>query len=337
MPCQHDQCKKRANYGFEGDKPKFCAAHRLERMVDFHNKRCQQNECTKQASFAIKGNKAQYCGTHRLDGMIGVTTKLCKHNECNRQACYGFKGNSVELCSSHIVDGMINLKNRCCQYNGCNTQSSFAFHGNKSLYCAAHRLDGMINVNSTRCKTEGCDTTAQKERNKGYCLHCYMNVFPNEKITRNYKVKENEVLNFIIEKFSSCTVVRDRRIQDGCSARRPDVHIDLGYQVIIVEVDENQHETYDCSCENKRIMQLSQDVGHRKIVFIRFNPDAYIENGVKINSCFSRTKQGFLIIPKSKQAEWENRLNVLHDTIKYWMKYKTNKTVEIVHLFYDVL
>ena len=195
----------------------------------------------------------------------------------------------------------------------------------------------MISVVSKRCKTEGCGTITQKERNKGYCLHCYMHVFPNEKITRNYKVKENEVLNFIIEKFSSCTVVRDRRIQDGCSARRPDVHIDLGYQVIIVEVDENQHETFDCSCENKRIMQLSQDVGHRKIVFIRFNPDEYIENGVKVDSCFVRTKLGFLVIPKSKQSEWENRLNVLHDTIKYWMKYKTNKTVEIVHLFYDVM
>ena len=320
-----------------GDKPKFCAAHRLERMVDFYHKCCQQNECTKNASFAIKGNKAQYCGTHRLDGMIVVTTKLCKHNECNRQAYFGFQGKSAEYCSSHLVNGMINVKTRRCQYNGCNTQSSFAFHGNKSVYCAAHRLDGMIVIANKKCKAQHCVTRVDKHRNRGYCVHCFMHLFPNEKIARNYKIKENEVLNFIDEKFTSCTVVRYRKIEDGCSARRPDARIDLGYQVIIVEVDENQHETYDCSCENKRIMQLSQDVGHRKIVFIRFNPDEYIENGVKVDSCFVRTKQGFRVIPKSKQSEWENRLNVLHDTIKYWMKYKTNKTVEIVHLFYDVL
>ena len=40
----------------------------------------------------------------------------------------------------------------------------------------------------------------------------------NEKIVYNYKVNENEVLNFIVENFSSCTVLQDRRIQDGCSA-----------------------------------------------------------------------------------------------------------------------
>ena len=229
------------------------------------------------------------------------------------------------------------IKSHRCQHNGCHKYSTFSLKGNKPIYCGVHRLNGMIDVRNPICKTKGCGTHAQKQRNKGYCLHCFIHVFPNEKIANNYKVKENEILNFIEETFSSCTVVRDKTIEDGCSARRPDAKIDLGYQVIIIEVDENQHKAYDCSCENKRIMQLSQDVGHRKIVFIRFNPDGYIENGVKINSCFSRTKLGFLIIPKSKQAEWENRLNVLHDTIKYWMKYKTNKTVEIVHLFYDVL
>ena len=158
-----------------------------------------------------------------------------------------------------------------------------------------------------------------------------------KKISRNYQVKENEVLSFVAEKFSSCIIVRDSRIQDGCSARRPDLQSDLGFQVIIVEVDENQHQTYDCSCENKHIMQLSQDVGRRKIVFICFNPDAYIENSVKIDSCFARNKLGFLVIPKSKQAEWEHHLNVLHDTIKCWMKYKTSKTVEVVQLFYDTI
>ena len=55
-------------------------------------------------------------------------------------------------------------------------------------------------------------------------------------------------------------------------------------QIIIIEVNENQHIAYDCSCENKRIMKLSQDVGHKPIVFIRFNPDDYEENEIVINS-----------------------------------------------------
>ena len=50
MRCQHDQCKKRPHHAFEGEKPKFCGAHRLQGMVDVHNKHCQYDECNKSAS-----------------------------------------------------------------------------------------------------------------------------------------------------------------------------------------------------------------------------------------------------------------------------------------------
>jgi len=57
------------------------------------------------------------------------------------------------------------------------------------------------------------------------------------------------------------------------------------YYIIIIEVDENKHTNYDCNCENKRLMELSQDLQHRPIVFIRFNPYSYTDkNGVKIAS-----------------------------------------------------
>lgn len=56
---------------------------------------------------------------------------------------------------------------------------------------------------------------------------------------------------------------------------------------MIVEVDENQHETYDCTCENKRVMALFQDLGSRPLVMIRFNPDEYTTmNGRDVKSCF---------------------------------------------------
>lgn len=334
--CLYDGCTKRPSYGFDGNKPVYCVSHYVEGMVNVHCKHCLYDACKKQPSYGFDGNKPVYCALHYVEGMVNVKSKRCEHDNCKKRASFSFKGNKPQYCGLHRLKGMLNTKNKCCQYEECNKQASFALKGNTPVYCGAHRSDEMINVLSKKCKTEGCDTAIKSQlKYRGYCIHCFMHVFPNEKITRNYKNKENEVLNFIIEKFSSCTIVRDRRIQDGCSARRPDVLIDLGDQLIIVEVDENQHKAYDCSCENKRIMQLSQDVGHRNIVFIRFNPDAYIENGVQINSCFSRTKQGFLVIPKSKQAEWNNRLTVLHDTVEYWMKNTTNKTIEVVHLFYD--
>jgi len=43
---------------------------------------------------------------------------------------------------------------------------------------------------------------------------------------------------------------------------------DMGSHIII-EVDENKHTDYDCSCEHKRLMELSQDLQHRPIVLSR--------------------------------------------------------------------
>jgi len=105
--------------------------------------------------------------------------------------------------------------------------------------------------------------------------------------------------------------------------------LDLGYQVLIIEIDENQHIDYDCSCENKRIMELSQDVGHRPIVFIRFNPDDYQKDGKNITSCWGINKNGICIVKPSKKNEWTQRLNTLGEHITYWINPEnvTNKTI----------
>ena len=134
------------------------------------------------------------------------------------------------------------------------------------------------------------------------------------------------------------TVVADKIIAHGCSKRRPDLLLDLGYQLIIVEIDENQHIDYDCSCENKRTMELSQDVGHRPIVFIRFNPDEYTNQDKPITSCWGIDKRGICSVQKSNQKEWKVRLQTLANQITYWINpdNKTNKTIEIIQLFYDI-
>jgi hypothetical protein len=61
---------------------------------------------------------------------------------------------------------------------------------------------------------------------------------------------------------------------------------DFGSHVVVVEIDEHKHEQYECSCENKRMMAISRDFDHRPLVFLRFNPDAYLFRGIKHTSCF---------------------------------------------------
>jgi hypothetical protein len=150
--------------------------------------------------------------------------------------------------------------------------------------------------------------------------------------SRNYKTKESATVDFIKQTYTDFEWISDKRVADGCSSRRPDLLLDLGWHIVIVEIDENKHSNYDCSCENKRLMQLSQDLQHRPIVFIRFNPDAYKdEDGKYISSCWKLTRG---VMTVSKKEEWLMRLETLKSQITYWIENSSDKTVEIVELFY---
>ena len=82
-------------------------------------------------------------------------------------------------------------------------------------------------------------------------------------------------------------------------------------------------------------MELSQDVGHRPIVFIRFNPDCYIDvNGKKITSCWGVNGKGIMVVKPSKIGEWNTRIRVFHDQIRYWIETIPDKTIETIQLFY---
>ena len=85
-------------------------------------------------------------------------------------------------------------------------------------------------------------------------------------------------------------------------------------------------------------MELSQDLGHRPVVFIRFNPDDYLNDGNKVTSCWGNNQHGICIVKKCKKEEWEDRLRMLHSQIQYWLDpaNQTDKTVETIELFYDV-
>ena len=84
-------------------------------------------------------------------------------------------------------------------------------------------------------------------------------------------------------------------------------------------------------------MELSQDVDHRPIIFIRFNPDDYKLGDKTISSYWHINKNGLCSINKSKEKEWDERLINLKNTITYWLNPNnmTNKIIEIIHLYYD--
>jgi hypothetical protein len=56
------------------------------------------------------------------------------------------------------------------------------------------------------------------------------------------------------------------------------------------------------------MMDLFEDVGFRKIIFLRFNPDSYRQNGITYRSPFSYTPTGIL---KLNQEEFDRRMTEL--------------------------
>ena len=274
----------------------------------------------------IHGKKPYYCrecggkafcehGKHKTQCRECGGSAFCEHGK-QKAKCKECGGSA--LCEHG------KQKAHCKECGG----SAFCEHGKQKQICG--ECGG-----SALCKTPLCETVANKKYN-GHCMRCFVNLFPELKNARNYKTKEQNVVDNIKIAFPNFSWCCDKKIRYGCSRKRPDMLLDMGSHVIIVEVDENQHVNYDCSCENKRLMELSQDVDHRPIVFIRFNPDKYFDkHGNTVDSYWEATNQGILRVAPKKQQEWEHRLECLVGQIQYWTENETNKTVEVVELFYD--
>ena len=338
--CKYEGCTTRPYYNLPGNTNGiYCLKHKKEDMINVIDKRCLFEGCTTIPYYNLPGNtNGIYCLKHKKEDMINVITKNCLFEGCTTRPCYNLPGNTNGIyCLKHKKEDMINVIDKRCLFEGCTTIPCYNLPGNTNgIYCLKHKKEDMINVIDKRCKTPLCDIISN-DKYRGYCFSCFVHTFPDEPNSRNYKTKEKYTTDYIKEKISNVDWVVDRKVYDGCSRRRPDLYLDLGYQVLVVEIDENQHTNYDCSCENKRLMEISQDIGHRPLIFIRFNPDDYVSGENKITSCWVLDGNGICTVKKSKKKEWEERLTILEYQIRYWLdpENKTDKTVEVVQLYYD--
>jgi hypothetical protein len=247
-------------------------------------------------------------------------SSICEHNRRKTQ-CKDCGGS--EICEHH------RLKPQCKECGG----GSICEHGKFKSQCK--KCGG-----SQLCKSTFCETHKNKNKKyNGYCTRCYIHLFPNEPISRNYKTKEYAVLEFIRNNYPEHTWVNDKAIDGGCSKKRPDIFLDLLTHNIIIEIDENQHRSYD-NCELKRINLLFEDLGDRHIVFIRFNPDDYLDkDNKKFTSCWGIDRRnGLSSVKKSKGTEWEQRLNTLKNVVDGVLcidNIEITNPITYINLFYD--
>jgi hypothetical protein len=257
--------------------------------------------------------------------MIDLAHARCEHPDCSKHPGFGF--DKPTHCKQHAGDEMTNLVSRRCEYPGCMTQPVFGV--DKQTHCKQHADDDMTDLVNERCAHDWCDTRVNRSY-VPYCARCHFYLNPDDPRIRNFKTREHAFMIPISHSFDS--MILDKIINGGCSRRRPDGFLDLGSHVIIVEIDEDQHQSYDQTCDNRRMMELSQDLGHRPIVFIRVNPDKYIDkNKTKRSSAFKKSGQEL----KPIKRELETRLEATIGMINRYHECIPERMITIEQLYFD--
>ena len=331
---------KRPSFNKVGEnRPIYCNDCKTNDMINIYYNLCDYEDCDNYALYNHKDEaKPKYCRIHCEEGMISVNGKLCIIKDCDKHAIFNYENETKRLyCFIHASNDMVDIVHKKCIV--CNEyRAIFNNYGEKSpLYCNLHKTSLMVKLEHKLCKTYMCGKRAI-EKYEDYCLTCYINIYPEKPLSRNYKTKESDVVKYILKVFPGFTWVSDKSIIDGCSQKRPDLLLDLGYQVINIEIDENQHKSYEEICENKRLMLISKDIQHRNLILIRFNPDGYTINNEKHLSCWNINKEtGLCTIKKTYEKAWLSRLKKLEETIKYWTNPEniSEKMIHVIHLFFD--
>lgn len=327
MKCEHDDCNVQPCFNFPEELfGRFCATHRSEGMVNVRERSCEHEGCSKKPNFNTPGEiKARFCKEHALEGMTDVLCDKCSHEGCTSRAIYNiWPAKRGVRCFEHRTEDMMNIKTTKCSHDGCFTIPVFGLPGSKrGLYCRDHKTHEMIDVKNARCKTPMCDIIMPGNK-EGYCARCSVYMLPDAPTSKRFKTREMAVRDFLRKTWPDCDITHDKRVE--CHAYRPDFVFDMGSHTIVIEIDENQHRSYDTSCDNKRLMSIFQGLGARPMVMIRFNPDSYTGH----RGCWTRDNK---LVDDGRP--WAKRLEVLKERVGHWFDTEPARELSVEHLFFD--
>jgi len=147
----------------------------------------------------------------------------------------------------------------------------------------------------------------------------------------NHRVKEKTVVDYLTKKLSGYSLVCNKTA--GNSKLRPDICISLPSHTVIVEVDEHQHQNYES--EQQRMRDIKAALKCKTVVFIRFNPDGYLDSQrVRHKSCWC-TNSSTGAIEVSDTQQWQTRLKQLNKVVVAQLQAIPSKSLSTIYLFYD--
>jgi hypothetical protein len=303
--CIYEGCMKFSIYNLPNEiNALYCSEHKKENMIDIKNKRCIYEGCIKQPVFNLADEtKALYCGEHKKENMINITSKNCQEGKCKNEALFGLINKRAQYCFEHKKDNMINviLDNKC---NILECQKEYEFIVDKIKYCSHHNPDKNYKTNIKRlCKY--CDI---KEESKYICNDC--------KKVKNKK--ELSIVRYLRKVIDTNFEYNSSKMLQGCSKKRPDIYFELERHCVIVEIDENQHNAYEDSCECSRINEIVNGIGGKSVIIIRYNPDI-VRNKEKILDIKQEDRIGLLV------------KSIKEELVKEYEKF----IVKIIQLYFD--
>lgn len=276
-------CGKIARFNYKDLNAEFCIDCKKSDMINVKQTKCK---CKKTlATYNFEGLKPAFCSHCKELDMINVRQKKC---HCGIIASFNYQGLQPLFCEKCKKQEMINIRTVNCVCG--KSKPSFNFEGSVAKYCSLCKKEGMRCVNITKCKNDGCTIEGNKKY-KNYCTYCFQHLFPLDPLTFQIrcKTKEIAVRDFINSNFEGFQ--HDKPLEyGGCDClnrRRIDHRKLINNTLLCVETDENQHKSYSKKDEQERYNDLISSFTC-KYIFIRFNPDSYIDtNGKKCNPAIS--------------------------------------------------
>ena len=170
----------------------------------------------------------------------------------------------------------------------------------------------------------------RRSRWKPNCFRCHCVLHPDDPIPRRFRLKEHYVVDALRAHFQDTVTMRcDKSVDGGCTRYRPDILIDFGSHIVIVEIDEFRHTNY--VCEQKRMVDLYEDMGYRNTIFIRFNPDGYNLEGIRYPTPFPVLDNGDMSVNEEEMAD---RMYELIQTILFYKDNAPDEPITYNYLFY---
>ncbi len=337
-----EKCEKQPSFNTSGNKKgRYCSEHKEQGMVDVISPTCEN--CDKRPSFNTRGSlKGRFCSEHKEEGMVNVKDLVCE--KCDKYPIFNKRGlTRGRFCNDHKEPDMVDVKNPTCEQ--CNKRPVYGFAGKKPTFCYLHRQLNTIKQPTKRCLEAKCTEFAIYGTQTHE--HCEQHKLPNEtnlverqckscgllgfldknehcetcdpKAFRRIRLaKQTAVVDYLIANGIPITLdMVDKTVDNGsCGLERPDIRIDCGSHILIIEVDEHQHSGRPCECEQTRMVNISQSNG-MPTVFVRYNPDKYK-------------------VPKGRSMEGTTkRLAHLLEWVRYHITSYPTAFLSVRYLFFD--